>query len=182
MSVCIDDSTTGVADCQLESLAPELLLHIVKRLPDLTSLDCLLRASTAVFRLFDSYAVEITEAVLSSGFTHRHIQVIIRITALIRSSALPIKDLVSFQMNVTREAIYHRMQKPSSSGLAPKRLCGTTRPAILRSIFATNTQITCYAFDCLEHYLIRFRALRPKHPVDAPKGYYLACCSDLGLL
>ena len=77
MSACID-SQTGVANCKLEILAPELLLGIVTRLPDLISL-CLLRASPAVFRLFDKYAVEIIEAVLSSGFTHHHIQVIIRI-------------------------------------------------------------------------------------------------------
>ena len=166
MSACFD-SQTGVADCKLESLAPEILLGIVTRLPDLISLGCLLSASPAVFRLFDKYAVEITEAVLSSGFTHRHIQVIIRIVALIRSSALPIKNLANFQSYVTHEAIYRRLRK-SSTGLAPERLSETTRPAILRSVLATNRRITCHAFDCLEHYLIRFRALRPKHPIDVP--------------
>ena len=164
MSACIGSQTAArVADCMLESLAPELLLGIVRRLPDLISLDCLLRASPAVLRLFDQYAVEITEAVLSSGFTHRHIQVIIRIVALIRSSALPIKNLANFKSYITHEAMYRRVRK-SSTGLAPERLSETTRPAILRSILATNRLITCYAFDCIEHYLIRFRALKPKHP------------------
>lgn len=85
MTVCID-SQSGVADYKLERLAPELLLGILTRLQNMISLDCLLGASPAVFRLFDKYAVDITEAVLSSSFTYRHIQVIIHIVALIRSS------------------------------------------------------------------------------------------------
>ncbi len=110
------------------------------------------------------YGDMITEAVLSSGFTHRHIQVIIRIVSLIRSSALPIKNLANFQSYVTHEAMYRRVRK-SSTGLTPERLAETTRPAILRSILTTNRQIARYAFECLEHYLVRFRALRPEHPI-----------------
>lgn len=86
----------------LETVPSEVLLNIVTRLPDLVSLDSLIRASPAAFRLFNDFAVEITECVLAAGFTHGYIRLIIRIIALIRSSILPIPDLLSFQERVTK--------------------------------------------------------------------------------
>jgi hypothetical protein len=83
-----------------EPLALEILLMIVTRLLDLVSLDSLARASPGIHRLFNDYAVGITEAVLSAGFIHGHIRVIICIIAFIRPSTLPngipMPDLDSF--------------------------------------------------------------------------------------
>ncbi len=157
--------------CSLENLAPELLLGIVTQLPDLSSLDCLLRASPAVFRLFNEYAVTIIEAILSSGFTHGHIRVIIRIVALIRSATLPIESLADFQSNVTHESMYYRV-RPSPKGFAPELLASSTRPAILRSILATNRQISCRAVDYLTSHLKRFKTLKPMHLVGIPRRPY----------
>lgn len=53
----------------LENLAPELLIPILISLPDLKSLDNLLQASPAAFRLFNLRGVEIFEAILSSDVT-----------------------------------------------------------------------------------------------------------------
>jgi hypothetical protein len=88
-----------------ETLSPEIHLMIVTKFPDLVSLYSLVRASPAVYRLFNYYAVEITEAVLAAGFTHGHIRVIICITTLIRSSTLPTLDLDSFTERVTHPAM-----------------------------------------------------------------------------
>lgn len=152
-----------------ESLAPELLLCIVTKLLDLVCLDSLIRASPAALRLFEEYAVEITEAVLTSpGVTHRHTAIIIRVIALIRSGTLPIQSLHDFRNHITEEAMFHRKWNPPP-GFAPDRLAASTHPATLRSILATNRQLVGYSFDLLALYLSRFRPLRPKHPVGLPR-------------
>jgi len=186
MSTAIGSPPKAV-DWNIESLAPELLLNIVTRLPDLLSLDLLIRASPSAFRLFDQCAVEITEAILSNGVTHPHIQVIIRINALIRSSTLPIKNLNEFLFNVTHHTMLFRLQRGGRRcyradfsydwfpyqyhpGLVPQRLHDNTTPTVLRSILATNRLIMCHAFECLDGYLAGFIALRPKHVVNPCKG------------
>lgn len=156
------EPTTSESHNGLECLAPELVLMIATQLPDLISLDSLLRASPNSFRIFNhGNAVKITELVLSAGFTHPHIRVIICVMALIRSSTLPISlsTLDSFRKQVTLEAMENRTSSPT-------HIFQNTTPAVLRSILATTRRITCLTLDCLEHYLARFRSLRPQHLVD----------------
>jgi hypothetical protein len=153
----------------LENLAPEILLKVAIQLPDLASLDSALRASPMMFRVFDEYAVEIIEAVLSSGHTHGHIRVIIRVIALIRSSTLPIASLAEFKKRVTLEAMQHRIRK-SEDGFAPEMLPKETKSSILRGILATARTITCITIDCLQYYLDNFEALRPSHMLD--QGFF----------
>lgn len=118
-----------------------------------------------MFRLFDEFAVEITEAILSSGYTNGHIRVIVRIIALLRSSTLPIHSLAEFKTRVTDEAMVFRVRK-GPNGFAPEYLSKTTKPAVLRGILATTRVLTYTALDCLKYYLDRSRALRPEHPID----------------
>jgi hypothetical protein len=133
----------------------------------LVTLDSLLRASPVINRFFDGYAVEITEAILSSGFICGHIRVIIRVIALIRSSTLPIQNFREFELRVIRDALRYRSRvRRSREGFAPEHLAGDTKPAVIRSILATARQLTCISLDCLEFYLVRFRALRPDRLVD----------------
>jgi hypothetical protein len=92
--------TSENANCGLERLPPEVLLPILTRLPDLDSLDNLLQISPAAAQLFDLRGVEIFEAVLSADTnTHEYTRALIRIVALLRSTALPayIHDWISFE-------------------------------------------------------------------------------------
>jgi len=155
----------------LEDLAPELLLNIICRLPDLVSLDSLIRASPVISRLFNDYAVEITEAILSSGYICGHIRVIVRIIALVRSGTLPIRDIREFTSRVAQEALRFRV-RGSREGLSPEHLAKDTKPAIIRSILATARQLTWVSLDCLKFYLLRFRAIRPDHFVDKKFKFY----------
>jgi hypothetical protein len=157
--------TTAEAWKGFESLASETILSIVTQLPDLVSLDSLLRASPVCFRLFDEYAVEIFEAILSSGFTHGHISAMIRIIAFIRSSTLPIHGLDEFKKKVTHEAMNHRI-RPSKDGFVPLDIPKDTPPGVLRSILATDRRIMCLAIDCIKIHLGRFKVLRPQQLVD----------------
>ena len=154
---------------KLEYLATEILLKIMIQLPDLASLDSAIRASPMMFRVFDEYAVEIMEAVLSSGHTHGHIRVIIRVIALIRSSTLPIASLAEFKKRVTLEAMQYRIRK-SEDGFAPEVLSKETKSSVLRGILATARTTTCIAVGCLQYYLDIFEALRPSHMLD--EGFF----------
>lgn len=166
ISVDFQNSMTEIrSGNQFEYLATEILLQIISHVPDLVSLDSLIRAPPVAFRVFGNYAVEIMDTVLSSsGLTNGHVQAILRIIALIRSSALPIQNLQEFR-RVTIEAVYWRV-RPSKNGFAPERFLKTASPVVLRSILATHRQITCVALDHLKGCLARFRALRPEHLVD----------------
>jgi hypothetical protein len=102
------------AICYIESLPPELLLPILIALPDLESLDSLLRASPAAFRIFDSFGAIVFETILSSGSNYTYTCALIRITTLIRTNALlpAVYDLERFKRLVRHETSPHRWDPP----------------------------------------------------------------------
>ncbi|KAJ3492581.1 hypothetical protein NLG97_g5288 [Lecanicillium saksenae] len=152
-----------------ETLPYELLLHVLCNLPDLTTLDTLLRASPATYRLFDNStcAVEIFECILSDGCVYDHVQVLMRQVALLRSGSRPFPPgyteytswpvapgLASFRRQVIEESLRHSSrQKTSAAGFAPKRLHRDTEPYILRSILVTARRLTVISLGCIEFYL-----------------------------
>jgi hypothetical protein len=149
------------AICYIENLSPELLLPILISLPDLESLDSLLRASPAAFRIFDSFGATVFEKVLSSGSNLTYTCSLIRITALIRTNALPtdVYNLERFKRLVRHETSPHRWDPPLWDH-PPTNLLNTSATA-LRGLLATNRKIQRLAFGCLEHYLDHFTALTP---------------------
>ncbi|EJP68733.1 uncharacterized protein BBA_02735 [Beauveria bassiana ARSEF 2860] len=152
-----------------EDLPYELLLHILCNLPDLTTLDALLRGSPAAYRLFDqgACAAEIFECVLSDGCVCDHVQVLMRQVALLRSGARPFPPgyteytpwpvapgIASFRRQVIEESLRHSSrQKASPAGFAPRRLDRDTEPCILRSVLVTARRLTATSLDCLRFYL-----------------------------
>ncbi|KAM3433506.1 hypothetical protein MY4824_005924 [Beauveria thailandica] len=152
-----------------EDLPYELLLHILCNLPDLTTLDALLRGSPAAYRLFDqgACAAEIFESVLSDGCVCDHVQVLMRQVALLRSGARPFPPgyteytpwpvapgIASFRRQVIEESLRHSSrQKASPAGFAPRRLDRDTEPCILRSVLVTARRLTATSLDCLRFYL-----------------------------
>ncbi|KAM3504824.1 hypothetical protein MY11210_008203 [Beauveria gryllotalpidicola] len=153
-----------------EDLPYELLLHILCNLPDLTTLDALLRASPAAYRLFDqgTCAAEIFECVLSDGCVCDHVQVLMRQVALLRSGARPFPPgyteytpwpvapgIASFRRQVIEESLRHSSRQKASSpaGFAPRRLDRATEPCILRSLLVTARRLTATSLDCLRFYL-----------------------------
>lgn len=162
----------------LDRLPGELVLAILTELPDLASLDSAIRASPLCYRIFDSYAVEIFEAVLgcggqrlrgytTSGYTCGHVRIVICIIAHIRSSTFSdhIPNLRNLEQCVFGEAMRARTQT-SRDGFAPTSIDKNTTAAVLRSILATARRITWLTLDCIEFYLDRFRALKPHQLVD----------------
>lgn len=159
MSIANNDSLSTMPPSGFESLAAELLLDIITRLPDLVTLNSFVRASPAAFRLFEDFGVEITEAILGSGFTCHHIQVIIRVVSLIRSCVLPVTSLADFKHYITDEAMYYREKKSSFTKYVPHRIRKRTTGAVLRSILETNRLIVSHAHTCLAEHLVRFKAV-----------------------
>jgi len=152
--------------CHLESLAPELLFPILTQLPDLESLDSLLRASPAAFRVFNSRAIAIFEAIFSSGVTHEYTCALIRIIAKIRSKRLPhqVYDWDSFTNLVRHETTPHRYDPPMWE--FPPTTLSQTPITIMRGLLTTNRKIGRLSVGCLEYYLTKFKRLRPSHLTD----------------
>lgn len=152
-----------------ETLPYELLLQVLCNLPDLTTLDSVLRASPASYRLFDTdaCAVEIFECVLSDGCVCDHIQVLMRQVALLRSgsrsfppgyteyTSWPVAPgIASFRRQIIEESLRHSSrQKASNAGFAPKRLDRDIEPYILRGILVTARRLTVTSLKCIDFYL-----------------------------
>ncbi|KAI9743764.1 MAG: hypothetical protein M1818_002497 [Claussenomyces sp. TS43310] len=156
-------------ECHFERLPPEMLLHIVTELRDLGSLDRLLRASPAVFRLFDTYGRAIIETILSSSAIRKDTCAIIRIVALIRSAALPpqVYDLESFQRLVTNETTLHHCRWE----FTPSRFPSDVSASVLRGLLVTNRKIACSTVGCLCYYSDRSKPGRPPHLVNQVFGF-----------
>lgn len=156
----------GKAAVSLQELPTELVALILTRVTDIATLDSLIRAWPAAYRVFESSAVDITEAVLSSGYVCGHIRVIFRIIALLRSGTLPISNLADFRRRVIVDAMrYDSRVRSSPSGFAPTFLARETSPAVIRSLFGTYRQIMMASLGCLTYYLDRFKTLKPEHPI-----------------
>jgi len=152
--------------CHLESLAPELLFPILAHLPDLESLDSLLRASPAAFQVFNSRAIAIVEAIFSSGVTHEYTCALIRIVAKIRSKRLPHQahDWISLTNLVRHETTPHRYDPPMWE--LPPTTLSRTPITVMRGLIATNRKIGRLSIGCLSYYLHKFKPVRPSHPTD----------------
>lgn len=159
---------SGQSPRGFESLSSEIVLQIIKQLPELVALDSLVRASPVVFRLFNSYGAEITETVLSSGHIHGHIRAIIRIIALIRTSKLPMDNLLVFQQKTTFAAMRERICSMKKH-LSPLQLEKDTPPHILRSLLALYRHLTSLSLKFIAIHLKRYRALKPRRLIDPSK-------------
>lgn len=155
--------------CYIESLPVELLSPILTYLPDLESLDNVLRASPAAFRVFDNadFSATIFETVLSPGTTHKYSCALIRIITLIRADLLPLYPSKVYDSNTFKNLIVHETTpsryKPPLWEHTPVCLPLHIDPSILRGILATNRKILRLTFGCLDFYLGLFRVLRPYH-------------------
>ncbi|KAK8127245.1 hypothetical protein PG984_008353 [Apiospora sp. TS-2023a] len=128
-----------------ERLPPELLIPILTSLSGLESLDSILRASPAAYRVFDTYYEEIFEPLLSSGEIHQFTVSLIRISAYLRTSFLPphVHDLHSLRNCLAEETTTYSHRK-----------------------------IVSLTVGCLDYYLSLFHALKPEHLVDKEFIYY----------
>lgn len=145
----------------LDDLAVEVLLLIMKHLPDLITLDVLLRASPLTSSTFNLHAVEITDSVFASGHLHGHIRVCIRVAALIRSSDLPINNLKDFLWKTTYSAMDSRICSLRKN-LSPTEFRRDTPTHVLRGLLASHRHLTKLSLRFLDIHLRRFSQLRPK--------------------
>ncbi|RSL54264.1 hypothetical protein CEP54_009983 [Fusarium duplospermum] len=158
-----------------ERLPPELLLPIITSLPGLDTLWNLMRASPSAFRVFNSHALTITEGILSgpNSILPPKIREVVRGVILVRSKALPFKNLHEFQEKFLRGSM-RWIQWPSelSMALGPETLSvSNVSVTVLRSVVATAYQIVALAQACLASCLERVRALKVSHPVDPKISY-----------
>ncbi|KAK8129042.1 hypothetical protein PG984_010150 [Apiospora sp. TS-2023a] len=171
-----------------ERLPTEIIVDILLRLDELVSLDCLLHASPVVYRIFDEFAVRVTEAILYNGYgpilkglhtkepdskpgvACSFVPVQMYLVAMIRSATLPVGSLLEFvkrviipyQLDAVTRINLTTLESPNM--ITPRALPADTPPAVVRSLVATSRHLTALSVDCLRFYLDRFRAVRPSHP------------------
>ncbi|CAG7564321.1 unnamed protein product [Fusarium equiseti] len=158
----------------LEAMPPEILLRIVTNLPGLDTLWNLMTASPDTWRLFNNYALTITEGIISgpNSILYAKVRELVRGVILVRAKTLPFKDLNEFRNRFLRgvnpltvhygaEYIY----------LGPEILSAAiVTTEVFRSVVATACQISALSQGCLASYLASFRDIRPLHASD-PRPY-----------
>lgn len=159
----------NMEQCNLLSLPPEILIPIMTHLPDLESLDSLIRAAPTAYRLFNEYGGNIYTQILnkSDGLTHKYTLALIRIVSLIVFGTLPpeVHDLDSFKRLVRYETTPHRYKIPEWEPV-PLIVSSETSIIILRRMLAIHRKIVCHTVCCLSYFLDKFRPLQPLHLLD----------------
>ncbi|KAF5227314.1 hypothetical protein FAUST_11863 [Fusarium austroamericanum] len=167
-------TTRDTAAC-FELLPHEILLPIVTSLPGLDTLWNLMRASPHIWRLFSSHALTITEGILSgpNSILPPKVRELIRGVILVRSKALPFRNLDEFQTQFLRGVVPIREPEDAKFiTLGPESLSTSIVPLpILQSVIATAYQISVLSQACLSSYLARLKNVRPLHAFN-PKPYY----------
>lgn len=127
-----------------ERLPTEILVDVLLRLDELASLDCLLHASPVVYRIFDEFGLQVTEAILHNGygpirkaldiqtpdrpdFVCSFVPVQMYMVAMIRSGTLPLRGLSEFVGHIIMP--YHLDASPEGRGRRPPLRHGHYRQA-----------------------------------------------------
>lgn len=153
-----------------ESLPLETLLQILSQLPDIESLDSVIRASPYAWRLFEKFGVGITENVLNSHHTHSTTRGMIRTISYIRQNKFPITSISELRRRILQRAVFHRGDRyygePCDDPFEPTTFPDGSTSSAIRCILATARRIRRLTDECLEFYLGRYRHLEPRYPVD----------------
>ncbi|KAL5095123.1 hypothetical protein Trisim1_003732 [Trichoderma cf. simile WF8] len=160
----------------LELLAPEILLQIVTQLPGLDTLWNLMRASPQTWRLFDQYALFITEGILSgpNSVLFSRMTELVRGVILLRSGVLPFRDMQDVQKGFMPRQLHWKVYPDLRASIGPELLATSSVPVTtLRSVVATAYHLSSLAQACLGSCLARIRdpSFRPMHAFDPPPRY-----------
>ncbi|KAH8800838.1 hypothetical protein F5884DRAFT_685218 [Xylogone sp. PMI_703] len=143
-------------------LPAEILLKLIKLVPDFSSLWSIINASSAVSVLFDESAVEIVDAVIAVTIMGR-MQELIRAVAHARALSWPTnrisrpRNQVSMARNIT------------SNVKAPSSLNKLIDSKSLRSLVSLAHEIHVLAHRCIDHYIQASLAMSPSSlDISAP--------------
>ncbi|KAF4459381.1 hypothetical protein FALBO_13855, partial [Fusarium albosuccineum] len=155
----------------LELLPPEILLPIVTNLPGLDTLWNLMRASSQVWRVFDSHALAIVEGILSgpNSILAPNIRQLVRGVILARSGALPFRNLEEYHLRFMRGQAPWTRRGQVFISLGPETLSNpNVSVTALRSTVAAAYQLSALSQACLASALARLRdpSFKPMHALD----------------
>ncbi|KAJ4139827.1 hypothetical protein NW768_001172 [Fusarium equiseti] len=162
------------AAASLEAMPPEILLRIVMNLPGLDTLWNLMTVSPNTWRLFNNYALTITEGIISGpdSILYEKIRELVRGVILVRAKTLPFKDLKQFRTWLSK-GVNPSIGQFSAEYMTPDTeilSASIMSPEVFRSVAATSCQISALSQGCLASYLASFRSIRPLHALD-PRPY-----------
>ncbi|KAJ5461213.1 uncharacterized protein N7458_002765 [Penicillium daleae] len=160
----------------MEVLPFEILLDILSRIDDPTSLYNLLLASPAASRVFDHDGLQLTRALFTKDNTCDQSWETISLMAMIDSCTLPYPNLDAFVAGFIHDTIRQlrlpRIGEPlSTSRPLPHGLPDNAPVSTIRRVLSIHAQISHLTVACLEHYLEIFNALRPENAADPEVRY-----------
>lgn len=181
----------------LESLPSETYLNILLNLPDVDTLDSLLRASPVAWRIFNRFGVNIFSNALNAAALDTDTKIIIRTIFYVRQGCLPVSSLEELQVRVTHDSMTHRRCRGMDGTEGCRIYYGYQRPwhehvdkifspdalpecctvAGAKAMIATYKCVLSNTLDCLNLHLQRFRRSRPRIPMDFK---WLACDFNFG--
>lgn len=152
----------------METLPSDLTLSILKHVPDLSTLYCLVEASPAASRVFELNAAQVIESAFASGHLHEFTCAIIRIVAYVRCGALlpGVSNMHDFDNFYRHETTELRYDPPLWTEPPLRLVSGVVPGSVLRGILASHYHNESLMVGCLVTYLARFRAIQPMHLVD----------------
>lgn len=157
----------------LQDLPLEVIANITNHVNTIQGLSALVRASAVVWRYIGTVAssVELVDKVLTNDDRlEDKVKVIIRTIAYIRSGCLLVNSLTDFRKRIggcikVDMAQYLHMI-PSEDLFQPSEFPAFSSPILIRGLLMTISTLFPGTNDCLEYYLAKFRALRPRRPKD----------------
>ncbi|GAM89075.1 hypothetical protein ANO11243_071100 [Dothideomycetidae sp. 11243] len=156
-----------------ESFPLEILHMVLMEMPDMESLDNLVRASPSAYWLFPRHGVEIIERVVDSGYVYRDSQILIRTIAYIRTGDFPFTSLSELQQRVTSVSLTTGTpgrESPDYHAFRPARFPQGSTPSLMLGILATLRRITFLTLDCIDVHLKRLRSSRPYQSANGRYG------------
>ncbi|KAH6692130.1 hypothetical protein BKA61DRAFT_625033 [Leptodontidium sp. MPI-SDFR-AT-0119] len=194
MSAAVPEISMNPADPYFSKVPIEVLLLILRLIPDLPSLRNLDKTSPSVSSLFEEYGAEITESIISHSLPAQ-IQNLIRTVILVRSKLIPSRSLEDFTAVFLRRDGYclnfvngpnytrciRRIHPSLSDSLEACEACREAFPplgisketssVILRGIMATACRIQNLADELLLSSMDRCMASKPLQLVDQKFRY-----------
>jgi hypothetical protein len=131
-------------------LPNELRLKIIKASPDLSSLASFIDASPTMSALFDTYSLEVFEAVMAAT-----------VPACIQSL---MRAVLRVQVSSAWSCYYHgveEMRNLSLKSSPPLEVADTYPPELLRCFLVLAHRIHMLAHSCIDHYIQRSMAMTP---------------------
>lgn len=169
LSLITDIMAADAVSAPFDRLPVEILLDIALRVPDISSLYALDKASEKFALMFNVYGSHILERMIDTAGLGAHphqVREIIRLTIYVRTTCLNSNPPKS---PAILDVFMSQLFEKTSGSAAYTPIRPDTMPSLLREVLAIAATIDKLASLCLATLMRRCLALRPSHPINTSR-------------